>query len=89
MTIKEVFAKAADILERDGWCQGRYVDRFGRRCMAGAILSAGTGYAGGDWTSKERKFADEFGWDLDWARWNDTKGRTQDEVIAKLRELAA
>lgn len=90
MTTKEVFAAAADVLERDGWCQGSMyrADEDGRiigRCLLGAVRQAAKTY-------DDYVFAGDLLVDLlDRApsTWNDTPGRTADEVIAKLREFAS
>jgi hypothetical protein len=37
LTPQEALLRAADILERDGWCQRVRIDIEGRRCVAGAI----------------------------------------------------
>lgn len=40
MKTSEVLENAADILERDGWCQGNLVRPNGSRCSIGAIRKA-------------------------------------------------
>ena len=47
LTAPEVLLKAADILERDGWCKYSLNDRQGRHCVAGAIIVAMAGSPGG------------------------------------------
>jgi len=38
--IREVFRLAADLLERDGWCQKSYLNADGKRCIKGAVYDA-------------------------------------------------
>jgi hypothetical protein len=38
MEMEEVLFKAADVLERDGWCQGACVNSQGQHCAVGAIM---------------------------------------------------
>lgn len=71
---------AAQILEKRGWCQGEYQDSFGRCCLQGALLKA-------------RKDRGLFRTPIPFYEpkavlWNDTPGRTKEEVIALLRSDA-
>jgi hypothetical protein len=38
-TVDEVIDRAADILDRDGWCRGAYVNGLGEHCVTGALNS--------------------------------------------------
>lgn len=52
-TVPQVLRDAAELIERDGWCQGQFVDDAGCHCAVGSILAA-TGWdstEGGDWGS--------------------------------------
>ncbi len=86
---RELLFEAATILERRGWCQKHLVDVKGRMCTVGAITEV--------WNLAS-------GWDMDvvviaqdkltrvvgpLVEWNDTEGRTRDEVVGMLRYVAA
>jgi len=89
MTTCEILLKAADLIERDGWCQGadlKQVDGKPARCAERAIE---------EFLTSRRKF-----WEVMRAlrnhvtvntvwEWNDAPGRTKEEVIAGLRGAAA
>ena len=88
---ENVFSVAADILERDGWCQGANTDREGRHCLLGALRKAWEQTLGWIWTTTA---LDSLCAGLplggEWpSSWNDTEGRTAAEVISLLREAAA
>ena len=88
---ENVFSVAADILERDGWCQGANTDREGRHCLVGALRKAWEDELGWIWTST---ILDSLSTRLElggeWpSSWNDELGRTASEVISLLREAAA
>lgn len=40
MTEAQMYRAAADILRRDGWCQGDRTDNNGRHCLMGALDEA-------------------------------------------------
>lgn len=100
-TIRQIRDDAATLLETVGWCQGvfRKVGDKGVEayCMIGACREA-AGYYAYDY---DAAYADAaVAADLaahaahadasdaaDAARWNDTPGRTKEEVIAALRRL--
>jgi hypothetical protein len=81
----KLLMKAADLIEKHGWCQGRWRATDGRLCLRGAIINSGSHQVafaaihrvdaaiGGPYTS---------------VGWNDTMGRTKEEVVAKLRSVA-
>ncbi len=92
MTAAECLRKAADLIERDGWCQGSYQNETGR-CLVGAL----------DWVANEVRdqwprpnyearwlvidMLGVYGVGLE-VGWNDTPGRTADEVTEILRAAA-
>lgn len=80
-----VFTAAADLLERDGWCQGEYEDGEGRRCAAGAISCVTTGDDDAYALARGALRAATNG---RIAIWNDDPARTKAEVIGLLRDLA-
>lgn len=101
MTPSEILLKAADLIEQKGWTQGAYarsgefeVSSLHREatcyCTIGAIICAtgearmlGRGVVDG---TKARLFA-MIG-DHDIVSWNDTPGRTKEEVVEALRRAA-
>jgi len=85
----EVFRKAAEILETDGWTQGNYHASDGH-CALGAIEVAlvGKGHFITDdelqrrWDGLGMLFARHLGLpDFHVPSWNDAEGRTQEDVI--------
>lgn len=105
MTVSDILERAADLIEPEGrWTQDEFVrnlsgacgDELGPWprgklcfCVLGAISRANHDQLVGEMTfapvvqAMGLKFAHEL------ARWNDAPGRTQAEVVAKLREAAA
>jgi hypothetical protein len=90
----DLLDKAADIIERDGWCQGKYASdpETGPCCALGAIRRAATGTAfpacDDDWdaiTNAGRALARLTGFV---PGWNDTQGRQAVEVTAALHAAA-
>lgn len=84
LTVAEVLEKAASLIEPEGaWTQGGWTNR-------NAVLRA-IDRAAFDFRSREsaRKFLRKAIGTRAIARWNDALGRTQAEVVAKLREAAA
>ncbi len=85
--VKRVLLDAADLIERDGWCQLASMDNEGRRCVGQAFCDTGTDYDAACDALVGALTAE--GFDGDEIAWNDAPGRTQAEVVAKLREVAA
>lgn len=90
----KVLLKAADMIERNGWCQGAaYLDFVkgskGPMCMYGAIWAANDDDPTGKFEAlkaAEGRVNEACGTFM--AKWNDKSGRTKDEVLAKLRAVA-
>ena len=82
---RALFAKAADLLERDGWCQGTLMDADGKRCGAGALIGSTNGNDYWDAVNEIRRAVGTHRV----STWNDAPERTADEVIALFRKLAA
>lgn len=82
--IAKALSSAADLIEEWGWCQGRFENESGNLCAVGAIWT--TRVRGTDHFDVEYTFKDALGMSV--AEWNDAPERTQDEVVAKLREVA-
>ncbi len=87
MTAAEVARKAADLLKRDGWCQGRSEGPNGERCLVAALSVAGWRSTRMAWRRVFEAIRQEAG-APSLTDWNDTPGRTADEVIALLRQVA-
>lgn len=82
--VADLLDDAADLIERRGWCQGRYQDTDGRLCSVGALAAAN-----GDTLASyfpavlvlSRRVGDVVGW-------NDALGRTEQEVLDTFRAAA-
>lgn len=76
--------RAAELLERDGWCQGAYFDG-NSACTIGALMDAAADIQDRNAAIYRLKDALD-GWNI--FNWNDAPGRTKEEVVAKLRAVA-
>lgn len=96
MKTSELLRKAADEIRRRGWHQGEYGDNLldpkgCRVCSLGAIRAAGSGTPWGEVNQATQASAR---WLLKATgamyvdRWNDTDGRTVEEVLEKFEEAA-
>jgi hypothetical protein len=96
---RTLFLRAADLIEKNGkiertYCDQplHYADESCRFCIMGALIFGALGSAGGSALSfgLERKLADPFKFDngvKDVLNFSDD--HNQEEVVAKLREVAA
>lgn len=101
--VADVLEKAAEVIERDGWCQNQLTDEAGRVCLVGAIEKA----AFGEIRSVASMPVHDARWRLRCgavdavtvalgggglfavpSRWNDLPGRDQFEVIDLLKSVA-
>lgn len=84
--VRDVLLGAAEVIAERGWCQGRYLDSSGAVCIEGSLRRAAQ-------PSHDHLFEACLAVDRNVGRdivaWNDAPGRTAEEVIAKLREVAA
>lgn len=89
MKAYEILNKAADLLETNGWCHGYYKDMDGNLCAAGATYEADhSGSVDADHVLLEYVSTQR---DIPWPSveaWNDTPGRTPEEVIEAMRAAA-
>lgn len=94
--VAAVLNRAADILEQEGWGQGKLHNRAtGCRCALGALNDATNDCMKGPaaprsyevWSAAEDALSAEIGFD-NIPTWNDALGRTATEVIAALRNAA-
>ena len=90
-----VLRAAADLIERDGWCQGSR--RVGAaRCLVGAVSeTADRMFGGGPRACRAERAAywavesaDPGVWEVGVVAWNDAEGRTAGEVVGVLRAAA-
>ena len=82
-----VLDASADVLDRDGWNQGSYVEEHGTRCLVGAVKKVEHDF------EIRRECYDFLHAVIGEPRtyltdWNDRDGRTKDEVTAALRKAA-
>jgi hypothetical protein len=85
LPVSTVLRNAAELIEKKGWCQFRFLDEDGGTCLAGAGEASAKSVSGW-WQARE--FLHRY-LDIDPTIWNDAPERTQAEVVAKLREAAA
>ena len=72
--------KPSELLRKHGWCQGTYQTLDGRCCVVEALLKSERHYEIG------KRLRDHLGVEH-LPTWNDTPGRTADEVIAALEAI--
>lgn len=85
--VAAVLDGAADLLERDGWCQRAWRNRTGQRCAQTALVDSAEGVYDDPWVKATWVMRQWIGESL--TPWNDEPGRTASEVIAALRGAAA
>ena len=83
--IGKVLLRAADIIEKRGWCQGRYSDYDGRFCAVGAILNVTESCV---LQQASRRFLAEHLPNQNVTAWNDVKNRRKKHIIDKMRAVA-
>lgn len=98
----KILLDAADVIEQQGWCQGRIKAHDGRVCALGAVASTLTD--GKPHRVNDVRFAragvrlsrtiygkipeDDFDAAFLVARWNDDRLRTKEQVVAMMRRAA-
>lgn len=80
-TAREDLIEARATLLRDGWCQGQFKNQRGEHCLIGALSGGMDGIA--------YKTLTELSGIRRIARWNDSDGRTVDEVLELLDTVIA
>jgi len=82
--IQRIRIRAAEIVGK-GWCQSSW-HSGGKRCIMAAISEANAGFGHYKEVSEQLKMELDLGGigNIRLIRWNNTKGRTQQEVIAAL-----
>lgn len=91
MKLSEVFDKAADIIERVGWCQGTVYDTYdGSVCQLGAVRIAVSGNPYHEFypesVAAEKELEKIVG--MNPVHWNDRVVRDRMTVISTLRDAA-
>ena len=91
MDSSTIFIKTAEVLREAGWGQGAYRPKGGGYCVLGAMnVAAGLPYDDPSWLHESPfRFLEDEDNQLRLTRWNDTEGRTKEEVIEALERLAA
>ncbi len=84
---RQILLEAAEELDRSGWCQGLMFDTEGRRCAAGAMAAVWAALLGrpSDCSKAESAMCAVVG---PIAQWNDSPGRTKEEVQEMMRFVA-
>ena len=95
--VGKILLEAADYIERRGWCQHTPEGHAGKVCAVGALLYVATNMNHPVWgpvwgmsslallaSARLGKYLGTDGIES----WNDTLGRTEDEVVAALRAAA-
>lgn len=82
-TLADHYDLAASLIEEYGWQQCTLGDRQTGFCAVGALIAAAAGLPH---CVLVRPFMEHTGYRGAW--WNDSPGRTKEEVTAKLREIA-
>lgn len=92
---RKVLLEAAERIERQGWCQYQFCDQRGRMCVSGAIYQIvrlpryhGWFLDGFTDTARLAQRIMEENLQCSMAEWNDEEGRTKQQVVDKLREVA-
>jgi hypothetical protein len=84
---RKVLLDAADLLERDGWCQHHFRNEKGHRCVIEAI-GAATDHKPLLRDKARYQLAQALPGSLSIIEWNDAHSRRKSQVIKKLREVA-
>lgn len=87
--IRHILIYAATLIEVRGWCQNYYFNSEGNLCMLGAVEQA-IKANDCDFLSVYLEIRNILFENLGGfaSVWNDAPGRTKEEVVAKLREVA-
>lgn len=93
-----ILYRASEVLGENGWCQGAIKDLDGQFCAVGAIREASIEIMGtrDSWSecvalSRLGSHIRKLNYDpvVTIPRWNDTEGRTSEEVILAMKRTAA
>lgn len=87
--VSKTILKAADLIEEKGWIQGRWASSHGY-CMRGAVYGVfNNGGAFGDTPTPILGYMESrMPPGQDCMKFNDTPGRTKEEVVSRMRSIA-
>lgn len=86
--ISKGLLEIAEYIKEHGWCQNRVLDEKGQVCVAGTMhLSRNNLREGNNWDEAKARITKVTG-EYNIVQWNNTPGRTKEEIINKLREAA-
>jgi hypothetical protein len=92
-TVKQIAQKAAELLEEHGWCQHASRGLLGNLCMMQAVTESICNLIGNREAENVIRLYTFVSGAIDDkvngspVRWNDTRGRTKEEVLGLLRSL--
>jgi hypothetical protein len=85
--VAKILYDAADLIDANGWCQGEYRSEGGCYCITGALVEViGLG-SFSEWSEAALAVEREID-EPHLPAWNDTEGRTVDQVTTALRNAA-
>lgn len=79
--------RAAEYIDKHGWCQNMLFDAAGRVCLEGALMSTDQTYLERGLINALDRLRSVTGHHCGWP-WNDKPERTKDEVVNTLRTAA-
>ena len=91
MTTRTVIRNAIKEIEKNGWCQGEYRDEQGRVCLVESVRRSTRHLLSLEAMDLDNKVFTKIADHTKVAPcsvWNDTPGRTKEEVLSMLRGLA-
>jgi hypothetical protein len=83
-----VLIDASKIIERDGWCQGKYRNDRNECCLAGALLSACPD-VNKLWDDLTTSLAAVTSAETGFVKWNDHVCKSKQQAISALHEAAS
>lgn len=89
--VADVLNGAADLIERDGWCQAQFRGPNGEHCVSDALMRAAGTKPGDTGSGEQRDIYSRACWFLtagSITAWNDERSTTKAEVVAALRAAA-
>lgn len=88
--VKKDAKAAADYIRKHGWVRHRFLDYRGRVCMVGAVRSVCSGSPGVSTANSDRmeNALRRIIKEQNLIDWNDTPGRTKDEVLEVFDRIA-
>jgi len=85
---RRLVLKVAEYIHEHGWCQGRFALPDGRVCLLGALIALYKGGEDEEEIMRVQKLVQiEIG-SIQIPKWNDRRGRTQEDVLKLLERVA-